>query len=823
METLFQDIRYGAKLLWKDKGFAFTAIATLAVCIGANTAIFSVINGVLLSPLPYDEPHRLVELHNSYPGAGCDPCGASAPDLTDRVEQTDAFESLALYTGGRPTVGLEGETPEHVRSLNVTPSFFDVLRVEAARGRTFTVEEGQVGANQVVVLTHPGWQHLFGGDESVVGQTLRLNGNQHTVVGVLDESFEFFNPDLRLLKPLGLTEQQLQSRHSNNWAMLGRLREGATIELAQQQIDALNERNHELFPQLRQLLEDAGFATNVVEWQQFLVRDISSTLMTLWGGVGFVLLIGVVNIANLVIVRANRRVTELATRMSLGAGRGRLARQLLTENVIMSVAGGGLGLLLGVWGLSLLRGLGLQDIPRGNEVTIDGTVAGLTLATAALVGILLGFIPLAGVARGDLSSVFRAGGRTSAGAKGARLARRGMVAAQVAFALILLIGAGLLLASFQQVLSVELGYEPENVVTAQVTPRADRYPEGEDLHLFGQRALESLRGLPGVETVGMSGGTVPLVGGFGVSAVFAEGHVYSPGESLRGLNVGVADGAFFEALGFELVQGRLFDEGDTTESMRVAIIDEDVARYYWPDESAIGKRMFNPTGGDNPTTPPEDESQFLNIVGVVRAARLDAIVGGQDALGAIWFPLRQAQRRNLDFVIKTAGNPGAMIEPLRRSIAEIDAELPVDNTGIMTEFVSESLAVRRAPVILSTVFAASALLLAAVGIYGVLAYLVSQRRREIGVRIALGSDGARVFRIIMGEGMTIVAIGFALGLAGAWFLRGAIESQLYGVQATDPLVVAGVTAVLGAVALVACAIPARRATNTDPVVALRQE
>jgi predicted permease len=825
METLFQDVRYGIKLLWKDKGFAITAILTLALCIGANTAIFSVINTILLQPLPYDEAERITLLYNAYPNAGCDPCGASVPDFYDRMEQTDTFEILSMHSGADLTVGLEGETPERVQGLGVTPSFFRLLRVDAARGRTFTDEEGEVDADRTVLLTHAAWQQYFPADESAVGKELRINGNQFTVVGILDESFEFFSPDIRLYVPLSFTDQQksLNGRHSNNWQMLGRLKPEASIELAQQQVDAINERNNELFPMFSQILTDAGFHTPVVVYQEFVVRDISNTLFTLWGGVGFVLLIGFVNIANLAIVRANRRATELATRMSLGAGRGRLARQLLTENVLLAAAGGGLGLLFGYWGLSLLRSLGLQDIPRGNEVTIDATVAMLALGVAALVGAALGFIPLAGVARGDLSSVFRAGGRTSTGGRGARIARRSLVAAQVGFALILLIGAGLLLTSFQQILAIDPGFEPDNVLTGRVTPRADRYPEIEDLRAFGQRALEALRGLPGVQTVGLAGGSVPFAGGFGRNAIFAEGYVPTPGESLQALYTGVADGAFFDALGFELVQGRFFDATDTQDSMRVIVVDEDIVNHYWAGQDPIGKRMFTPSDLENPTAPPADESQFLNIVGVVRRAKLEGMVGIDEPLGAIWFPLEQAQRRNIDFVIKAAVEPTALIEPMRRAIAEIDSELPVYNAGTMNEFIDDSLAIRRAPMVLSAGFALAALLLAAIGIYGVLAYLVAQRRREIGVRIALGSDAPRVFNMIMREGVVIVLSGVVVGLGGAWLLRGGIESQLYGVEPMNPLVVSGVTLVLAIVALAACAIPARRATRVDPVIALQQE
>lgn len=825
METLFQDVRYGIKLLWKDKGFAITAILTLALCIGANTAIFSVINTVLLSPLPYDEADRITLLYNAYPNAGCDPCGASVPDFYDRIEQTDTFEILSMYSGANLTVGLEGETPERVQGLGVTPSFFRLLRVDAAHGRTFTDEEGEVDADRAVLLTHSAWQQYFVGDESAVGKELRINGDQFTVVGILDESFEFAGPDIRLYVPLRFTEEQKgpNGRHSNNWQMLGRLKPEASVELAQQQVDAINERNNELFPMFSQILTDAGFHTPVVVYQEYLVRDISNTLLTLWGGVGFVLLIGFVNVANLAVVRANRRAAELATRMSLGASRGRLARQLFTENVLVTAAGGGFGLLFGYWGLSLLRSLGLQDIPRGNEVTIDATVAILTLGAAALLGVALGFIPLAGVARGDLSSVFRAGGRTSAGHRGARIARRGLVAAQVGFALILLIGAGLLLTSFQQILAIDPGFEPDNVLTARVTPRDDRYPETEDLRAFGRRAVEALRSLPGVRTVGLAGGSVPFAGGFGRNAIFAEGYVPTPGESLQALYTGVADGGFFEALGFELVKGRFFDTTDTPDSMRVIVVDEDIANHYWAGQDPIGKRMFTPSSLEDPTAPPADESQFLNIVGVMRRAKLEGMVGIDEPLGAIWFPLEQAPRRNIDFVIKAAGDPTMLIEPMRRTIAEIDPELPVYNAGTMNEFIDDSLVIRRAPMVLSAAFAGVALLLAAIGIYGVLAYLVSQRRREIGVRIALGSDAPRVFKMVMREGVVIVVSGLVAGLAGAWLLRGAIESQLYGVEPMNPLVVSGVTLVLAVVALAACAIPARRATHVDPVIALQQE
>lgn len=648
-----------------------------------------------------------------------------------------------------------------------------------------------------------------------------MNGEVFTIVGVMPESFVFLDDGVRLWVPDAFSDDQKQQYHSNSWNMIARLQPGATLEQAHQQIDALNENNLDAIPALKEALINAGFHTPIVFFQQDMVRQIRGTLFMLWGGVLFVLLIGCVNLANLVLVRSSARVKELATRFALGAGRWRVTRQMLTESILMTVTGGLLGLLFGWAGLRALETLGVNELPRGAEIVIDGMAVAWTAGLAFLIGIVLGLIPVVSVVRVNLASAFREEGRSGTAGRGARLLRSGLVVTQVAFALILLVGAGLLLASFRQVLSVDPGFDSDGVISATVVPPAARYEGDAALVVFADEALRQVRALPGVIDASITS-AIPFGGSFSDSVILAEGYVPAPGESLVSPDRTSVSARYFETLGIPLIEGRTFDSSDTEESQPVIIVDERLALKFWPDGDALGKRMFSPQSAEAiyDTT----NATMMTIVGIVGGVRRQTLEDiGELTVGAYYLPTIQNPIRGMDIAIKTAGDPNTLISTVRRLVAEIDPELPLFDIRTLQERIDESLLTRRSPMMLALVFAGVALFLASVGIYGVLAYLVSLRTRELGIRLALGSGSRRIFRLVLREGMVILAVGFAIGLAGAFALQRAIESQLFGISASNPIVLATVVAVLAVVALIACAIPARRATRIDPVVALTAE
>jgi len=822
MDRLWQDLRIAARGLWKDRAFTITTVATLALCLAANVAIFAVVDGVLLKPLPFDGSDRLVAIHNQYPGAGVEVASNGVPDYYDRLEALTAIDGLANYRQTGLTIGGDRSDAERMQGLIVTPSFFEILGVDAYRGRLFSEEESEVGRDQKVVLTYGFWQRAFGGADDAVGQLLRVNGVPLTIVGVLPPGFRFVDPDIQLVRPVAFTaeERSDDQRHSNNWQQLGRLKAGASVAQVQSQLDALNAANGERFPHLREILKNARFSTRAVSFQEFLVGDISRTLSLLWGGVIFVLIIGCVNVANLVLVRSSARMRELATRHALGAGFGRLARQSFTESTLVAAIGGAAGLALGWWALASAPFFGLDQLPRGHEIRIDGRVVGFTLALVGAVGAVMAALPVGALRRTNLAQVVREEGRSGTASRGSRWMRRVLVTSQVAFALMLLIGAGVMVASLQRVLAVDPGFRGERVLTGLVSPPQSRYAGDAELRTVMARLLEQVRALPGVERAGFSS-TIPFSGSTSDSVIIAEGYQMAPGESVVSpYSVSVTDG-YFEAMGARLVAGRWFNEGDIEGRQRVLVIDERLARKFWPGGDAVGKRMFQPSSPDNLfQQPPDDE--MLHIVGVIAEMRIAGMVDGAGTSrpGAYYFPYRQLPRRGMGLAVRTSGDPMALGDAVRRAVAQVDAELPLYNIRTMSERTEETLVDRRTPTLLAGGFAVVALFLAAIGIYGVLAYQVSQRRREIGIRMALGAGAPSIFGLVLTEGATIVGIGTALGLVGAFFLRRALETQLYGVSAMDLTVLVVVGGVLLAVALLACVIPARRAAKTDPVVAL---
>jgi predicted permease len=824
LSDLVRDARVATRGLSRDRTFTTTALLTLVVCLAANAVIFSIVRAVVLEPLPFREPERLVLLSNIYPKAGFASTGpgivnAGVPDYFDRQRETTVFESQALYVRRNPTLGL-AERAQRVPAIAATPSFFGLLNARTILGRTFLAEEGEVGQNGRVLLSYGFWQRQFGGDSSVVGKDIRVDGTPGRVVGVLAPDFKYLWSDVDIWYPLAFSPDQRSdnARHSNNWIHIARLEPGATLEQAQRQIDELNARNNERFPQFATPLRDAGFRTVVTRLQDEVTRDVRPTLYLLWGGVLLVLVVGVVNLANLTLVRSAGRARELATRHALGAELSRLARQLLTESTLLTLVGGALGTLVAWWVLSSLKALHLELLPRGDEIGLDWQTMVFMVALAILVGLFAGFVPVAQLPRSNLAELLREGGRGGTTGTAAGRLRRALAMTQVALAFVLLIGAGLLLASFRAVLRIDPGFQSAGVATATITLPRFRYASDAALNDVTNRILARLRALPGVTAAGATT-SIPLGGNYNSSVILGEGHEMKPGESLVSPNsVTVTDG-YVEAMQIRLARGRAFDARDTPTSPRVAMIDERLAQHFWPGQDAVGKRLYQSDDINNigKITP---DTRFFVVVGILRNVELTSLTPSLAPVGVYYFPYTQEPSSSLVITVRAERNANALEGAIRNTIAAIDREIPVFNAQTMEERLDSALVPRRVPMLIGAVFGLVALFLAAVGIYGVLAYQVSQRRREIGIRMALGSTTGSILGLVVRDGLTITAIGLAVGLAGLVALTRLIRGLLYGVRPADPVVILVVALLLAVVAMIATLIPARRAARVSPMAAL---
>ena len=820
MDALRQDLVYAFRVLRKDRAYAAAVILTLAICLGANTAIFTVVRSVLLRPLPYPESDRLISSYDGFPGAGVERAGTSVPNYVDRRAMTDVFSGAALFQWSGYRVG-EGTQAEGVSAMNVTPSFFQVLGAQPSRGRLFAEEDGTVGKNKVAVLSYVFAARQPAGIDGIVGSRLRLNGEVYDIVGVLPEAFSFLSPEVRLYVPLAFKPEELaeSARHSQNHELLLRLAPGVTLARAQARVAAQNALDIERAGALKAVLLNAGYRTTLLPLEADIVRNVRAALKMLWGGVVFVVLIAAVNIANLSLVRANGRMKELATRNAIGAASRRLAKQLIAEATLLMILGASLGVALGVAALDAIEWIGFTDLPRAHEIRLDGVVLAMTLVPALLLGIVVGAVPALQLARVSLSSVLNEEGRSGTSGRTAKYVRRSLVVAQVALAFVLLMGAGLLLASFQRLLGVNPGFVPEHVLTGRVSPLTTSYSDDAALRSYASRALARVRRLPGVESVGLSS-YLPFSWDGSSSVIIPEGQGPKAAESVVSPSQLYVSPGYLEALKVPLKSGRFFTDSDTPEAPRVVIIDEQLAKHFWPNEDPVGRRMYLPDSPED-VVKPGPKVTWLRVVGVVGTVKLRGLEEGENArAGAYYQAYAQDPRRRIGWAIRSRGDATAITAAVQQALAEIDPELRMTDVFTMSARVDRSLNSRRAPMFLSLGFGGVALLLAAVGLYGVLAYHVNQRTREIGIRMALGSQPSGILRLVLGEGSVLVAIGLVGGLAGALALRSAIAAQLYGVGPLDPVVMFGAVTMLAATSFIACLGPARRAARVSPIVAL---
>jgi predicted permease len=810
---MFQDFRFGVKLLWKEKAFTITALLTLALCIGANTAIFTVLHAVILNPLPFPEPERLVALYNIYPGAGVGRSSNGVPDYFDRKELTDVFSSVALTENSGFDMGAEG-SPVRIDGEAVTPSFFSVLRASAVLGRTFREDDAVFQKDKFAILSYGLWKDVYARDANILGKDIRLSGVPYRIVGVMPDGFADPRSEARLWVPLTFAPAQTtdDARHSNSWDMVARLKPGVKLQYAQQRIDALNKRQVERSGRLRKLLEDARFGTVVLGLKDEMVQDIRPTLYLLQAAVVFVLLIGCVNVANLLLVRSNIRMKELAIRFSLGAGRWRLSGQLLIESVTLAVLGGALGIVTGLGGVRLLTYLGTGDLPRGAGIQMDGQVLAFSAALAVLTGLVFGSVPVYHLFRRDLTAVFRSNERGGTTERRALWTRSALVVCQVSLAFVLLIGSGLLTLSFWKLLSVNPGFQPERVQTAQFSLPRSRYRDDVKARNFISGLLATVRAIPGAGRVGAAT-MLPFSGNNNSSVVTIVGYNSAPGELPPVPAWNNVDTGYFQTLGIPLLQGRGFTEGDGPDAPKVIVVDQFLARKYWSKGSPLGAQVR--TGIDS-------KDPVYSIVGVVASVKVSDLAE-QNPIGQIYFDYRQNVPRNMHLVVKTAGEDTQVTAAVRRELLRADAELPLFDVKTMPQRVSRSMRERRAVMVICLVFAGLALTLSAIGIYGVLAYTVTQRMREFGIRMALGAAGRDVVGMVIRQGVKLAVIGLAIGVAGAFALTRLMTGMLFNVKPTDPGVFVLVAGALLAVAFVASLIPSLRAIRIRPAIALRYE
>jgi putative ABC transport system permease protein len=807
LEMLWQDLRYGARDLMRNPGFAAAAILTLGLGIGANTAIFSVVNGVLLRPLPWPDPEHLVRLFTSFRGQGVERYAVSQPEFMDYKGLTQVFENAAAYTGTRLTLTGDGD-PERVRALAVTRDFFSVLDV-AMQGRNFEGEEGRQGTDPVVIVSREFWRDRLGADPGILGRNLTLNGVSRRVIGVVPAGASFEGVEAFI--PIFVNPAAMAGRANNYLNVMARLRPGVTVEQARREIEALTRRLNERHPDIYPV--SMGYGAAVIPMHEEMVGEVRPALLILLGSVALVLLIACANVANLLLARGEARRKEIAVRVALGAGTGRILRQLLTESLLLALLGGMAGMVIAWWGTRTLLAVNPETIPRLELVGLDRTVWLVTLGISLATALLFGLAPALQMTRRDAHAALKDGTRGGGGTTSQRLGRT-LVAAEVALAVVVLIGAALLQRSYRMLQSVPPGFSPGRVLAVEVSIPASRYDAGQTADFY-RRLVEGAGSLPGVRGAAAAS-DIPPVASVNNLDVFAEGHDLPPEHAAPSPHMRAVTQGYFQAMGIPLVRGRSFEPTDTRTSLPVAVINEAAARSVFPGEDPIGRRFqFSPN------------RPWVTIIGIARDVRSMGLAEPAPPetflLHEQLVEVRKGTERAMYLLLQTDGDPAVLASDARRLVRAMDTLLAVSSIRTMPEVIRLSMARPRFTMLLLSIFAAVALALAAIGIYGLIAYGVRRRTRELGIRMALGARPTDVLRLVVTQGLRLSVLGIALGAAVSLALTRLMTSLLFGVSPQDPVVFGGVGVVLLAVALIASWMPARRAVLVNPTVALRGE
>src|SRR4051812_26199258 len=803
---MIADLRYALRMLAKSPAFTFVAILTLGLAIGANTAIFSVVNAVLLRPLPYPQAEQLVRVFGTQPTL---PEAPSSPaNFLEWQTENQAFEHIATYIGkGFNLTGTD--KPERVIGARVSSDLFQLLRVQPVLGRDFTAEEDRDGAERVVILSYDFWQHRFAGDPNAIRQTIKLSDQTYTIVGVMPRGFAFPSTRAQVWTPVAFNSAERATRDTNFIDVVARLKPGVSLQQAQANMTAVAQSQTQRYPQT-----NVGIGVKLVSFQEQMVGNVRPMLVVLLGAVGFVLLIACANVANLLLARAAARNREMAIRGALGASRSRVVRLLLTESVLLAIVGGALGIILAIWSLDLLVSLKPANLPRLAEIGVNRIALLFTAAVSIFTGVLFGLVPAWQVSKTDLNEGLKESGRGSDAPRRQRM-RSLLVISEVALSLVLLVGAGLMIRSFARLLAVDPGFKPDHVLTAFVSLPVAKYQTREEQVAFYDRLLERLRNVPGVSAAGVVT-DIPLYGG-GSTGFDVEGRPPAPPGQRAMTDYRISSPDYFSAMGMRMVKGRAFTPHDTEDAPGVVIINETMVARYFPGEDPIGKRLD--MSGD-----PKDPREIVGVVSDVRNYGVDAEVKPE-----VYVPLFQSSpgylssiSSALTVIVRSTVDPTAFGQTVREQVQALDKDQPVSEIKTMEWYLADSMAQRRFNMLLLGTFAGLALILAAVGIYGVIAYTVTQRTHEMGIRIALGARGADILRLVFSNAMATTITGIVVGLGAAFALTRLLRSLLYQVTATDPVVFATIPLLLLTVAAIATYLPARRAMKVDPITALRE-